>query len=197
MRTKRVLFLGCHCDDIELGCGATIWKHRKDWQTFGAVFSHVNPQGLDLAGSTKLALPTCSPRCYEFPVRRFHEFRQQIWETCETLSNMINPDIVFVHGPNDSHQDHQVLYDEAMRKTFKCSIICYYPGPHTSIPNYYEAVDQEAVDNKLEMLAQYTMYQDKPYFDPEYVKASLRVHGIQTGTQYAEAFSIERLIGGL
>lgn len=195
---KRVLFLGAHCDDIELGCGGTIHKHREDWEMHAAVFSVINPARQPVLACCRAAMNPFIPdlTIYNYTTREFAKERNSIWERCDQLAQKIQPDLVFTNGPHDTHQDHKALFDEVMRKTFKCSIACYYTFTSTSRPNYYELLDSADVDAKLKMLREYEMYQDKPYFHTSYVTNRLAVNGYEIGheTKYAEAFEIERLI---
>ena len=197
---KKVLFLGAHADDIELGCGATIHKHRADWQMRAWVFSDCNPQGYPLVAAAERALGRLGIRRVGFsglPTRYFAEHRQLIWESCAELARDFDPDCVFVNSDGDAHQDHRSLCEEALRKTFRCSIVSYDPVASAHCCNTHETVAEADVAAKLEALAHYAIYRDKPYFDPEYVRARLRVSGQAADTRYAEAFCIKRLVDGL
>ena len=86
----KVLFLGSHCDDIELGCGGTIFKHRNDWQITCAVFmtegSHINYPNLSRHSKDALnILEVKDVRHFNFPVNKHWNHRQKIWEELHAL----------------------------------------------------------------------------------------------------------------
>ena len=95
----QVLFLGCHCDDIELGCGATIHKHRNDWEMHASVLcshgrrddaleviKHIAEKSLNSLGIQNLHFNHFHPDS-------FHQERQDIWRHLQYLKKHINPHI--------------------------------------------------------------------------------------------------------
>ena len=199
---KRILILGSHCDDIELGCGATIYKHREEWETTCAVFmkhgDHINYKNLCEVSHKSLSfLGANEIRHFDFPVNNHYQHRQKIWETLHSLDKEIQPEIVITQQP-DEHQDHETLYLETLRNFRKSSIISY----RSSIRNcmnfehhVFETLDRPHVNAKLDALKMYNMYTDKVYFKPENVESMLRVQGIYVEAEFAEIFGAIKVIG--
>lgn len=118
---KTILVLVPHTDDGELGCGGTISKliERGD-NVFYAAFSVCEasvPAGMPkdiLETEMKRATATLGIKeknliIFRYQVRHFDDRRQEILEDMVRLNNKIHPNIVFLPGANDIHQDHQVI----------------------------------------------------------------------------------------
>jgi len=197
----KVAFFGCHCDDIELGCGATIHKHREDWDVICCVLSSLNPRGERLDKISKVSLSSLGATdviCCDLPTRNFASYRQKVWEIFHVVEKAIRPSMVFVNS-TDGHPDHAVVSAVSRRRVFSQSIVEYFPAPPLfpdvdCEANYYEEVNRINFEAKLTALSMYSCYQDKAYFAPENVIAQLRVSGMRIGREFAEAFRITRLV---
>lgn len=130
-------------------------------------------------------------------------YRNSVWKNFNTIKTKFCPDLVFTHSPDD-HQDHDVVYKESMRVFYGSSIACYHiPRSEALLDyNYYEVLNNNDVEAKLEALSAYHMYAFNNTFKPsvelcmypENVKALLRTNGVYIGCEYAEAFKIIRWI---
>ncbi len=120
------------------------------------------------------------------------------------------PDFIITHAPNDYMPDHTAVSKLAFDAAFTASCAHYetsVPGKAGVTPIYYmdnlagvgtlptEYVDvTEFIDQKLEMLechvSQIKWMRDHDGIDfPEFVKTCSRYRGLQSGVQYAEAFT--------
>lgn len=205
----KILFLGSHCDDIELGCGATIHKKKDEWEIICAVFSEAVPfeesTGVrvkhlkEISKASLRSLGVQEFHHFDFPTNAFAEERQNIWQTIHSLKRQYQPDLVFSHLA-DEHQDHEVLYNETIRNFQDTSIVLYKPTMRYKTVhdwNWIEIVSSRDVDAKQKALALYTPCRNKLYFYPENIEAQMRVYAMQTDwAEFAEAFKIEKLIFG-
>jgi len=199
----KVLFLGCHCDDIELGCGATIHKHKNDWDIYCSVFcsqgykdgslhfiSDISAKALKHLGAKHLEFSTFAPDC-------FHTQRQQILELLMNLKKTIEPKIIFVNN-SDEHQDHETLYKESIR-VFRQDTLLTYPvcrSQRSFCPNTFEQVSIEDVNIKLESARMYKgFYGAKNYFNEDNLLASLRSNGIYFNAEFAEVYKTITRVG--
>jgi LmbE family N-acetylglucosaminyl deacetylase len=196
-RKPRVLFLGCHNDDIEIGCGATIHKHQRDWEITCAVLSRHGPGGAyrDLWKNSTEALGSLGVqdiRFFDFPVRNFSLQRQQLWHELNQLNEELRPLLVFSQE-YDSHQDHEALYAETMRIYWNATVVVYQSTLRNSLffqPNIYEPVGRADVAAKLQLPKFYPMYKDKNYFDPKNIEARLRMTAMPVRVEFAEGFRL-------
>ena len=141
---NRVLVLAPHTDDGEIGCGASIARFSEEGKEVHlAAFSTAKasiPSGLpeDITekevreASRILGIQADHVYLFDFPVRRFPEYRQEILQEMIRLREEISPDLVFLPSPTDIHQDHQVVANEGLR-AFKSHTILGYEQPWNNI----------------------------------------------------------------
>jgi LmbE family N-acetylglucosaminyl deacetylase len=201
---KRILFLGAHPDDIELGCGALIAHIAKKTEIHCITLSDnkKNPSLRNLLDEHFQSLKVLGvPReriiIGSFETRRFPQARQEILEYLIELNRKIEPDIVFVHTQADLHQDHATVTQETLRAFRGTSIFGYdvIRSSYGFFPTFLAEVEEKDVELKLKALAEYDTYNNKYYFKPEVTRATLIRHGAIAERPYAEGFDILRIIG--
>ena len=201
---KRVLFLGAHPDDIELGCGAllhhiagktdvlcvTLSDNQKNPQLKKVVSEHY-------ASMAVLGVPKEKVSVEEFTTRKFPDMRQEILEYLLELRRSFKPEIVFVHTRQDIHQDHNVVTEEALRAYRGITVLGYdvVRSSYGFFPHFLVEVDEADVEAKLAALAQYKTYADKYYFERELLRATMIRHGALAERPFAEGFDILRIVG--
>lgn len=198
--SKRILALSPHTDDAEIGAGASIARWLDDGhQIYVYAFSTGDTErgasflefaaSMAILGIEKYDLGTFV--CHYFPRQR-----QKIIETMIGLRDVWNPDIVLCPSSFDTHQDHEVVHNEAVRAFKMCSTILGYDMPwnHTATVRLdkFIAVTQEQLDRKLDALACYYSQQHRAMSSPEFVTAQAMVRGVQAGMRLAEAFEVIR-----
>lgn len=201
---QRVLFLGAHPDDIELGCGGLL-AHISGWtDVLCATLSdnQENPELKAIVGQHYrsmdiLGVPKEKVILEKFETRNFPRDRQAILEYLYDLNRRHQPDIVFVHTQADIHQDHAVVTMEALR-AFRGTTVLGYDVLRSSygfFPHFLVEITAEDVERKVTALAEYTIYSDKYYFDPETIRATSIRHGALAERKFAEGFDILRVVG--
>jgi LmbE family N-acetylglucosaminyl deacetylase len=197
----KVLFLGCHCDDIELGCGATIHHFKKKWDIYCLVLSKkgLHNKFPKLYKNCQKAMKELGVKNLEFANFKtgyFYETRQKIWEKLNEINLRIKPDLVFSQEKDD-HQDHKVLWDETKRNFRKSSLIQYTVMRSSIgfIPNLFFELNKKDFKAKTKSLKNYKMYTNsKNYFTKLNIEASLRNSGIYIESEFSESFKIKKLI---
>jgi LmbE family N-acetylglucosaminyl deacetylase len=103
----RILAIGAHFDDIEIGCGGTLVKHiRRGDEVELAITSadehrtgDINVRWEEQVASAKLL--DIDPWC----INQF-SYRDETHEVIGRLDNF-KPELIFVHHEFDTHQDHR------------------------------------------------------------------------------------------
>ena len=201
---KKVLFLGAHPDDIELGCGAllsniadkskvmcvTLSDNQKNPALAGLVEEHYSSMAI-------LGIPKKSIKVEEFETRNFPRDRQQILEYLYELNRQFRPELVFVHTQADIHQDHKVVTEEALRTFRGISVLGFdvLRSSYGFFPHFLVNVTEEDVERKLNALSAYESYGGRYYFDPEVIRSTLIRHGALAERPFAEGFDILRIVG--
>ena len=205
---ERVLILAPHTDDGELGCGGTIakWTEEKRdvyYVAFSSARASLPPGYPDdtlikevKAATAVLGIPSENLIIYDYEVRKFSYVRQDILEDLVKLKRELNPDIVFMPSPNDLHQDHQTIANEALR-AFKETSILAYELPWNNIIFRTEGfipLEKRHVDKKMEALRKYKSQQHRNYLNEDFIYGLAKARGTQIKRDYAEAFEVIRFV---
>ncbi|MCX6082964.1 MAG: PIG-L family deacetylase [Chloroflexi bacterium] len=200
---KRILFVGAHPDDIELGCGAFLHHIARHSEVLCVTLSdnQKNPNLKNiveehLASFAKLGVSDNQIIIEKFETRKFPDMRQEVLEYLLKLRKEFKPDMVFVHTKSDIHQDHNVVTEEALRAYRGTTVLGFdvVRSSYGFFPHFLVEVCQADVDAKLAALAEYKTYLDKYYFDPSLLRATMVRHGALAEVPYAEGFDILRIV---
>jgi LmbE family N-acetylglucosaminyl deacetylase len=201
---KRVLFLGAHPDDIELGCGALIHHIAQKTEILCVTLSD-NQKNPDLKNvkdehiqSMKiLGVPQEKVLFGPFTTRIFQDSRQEILEYFLKLRRDFKPDLIFIHSKQDVHQDHNTMTDEALRAFRGITVLGFdvVRSSYGFFPHFLVEVTEEDMNKKIEALAQYETYRDRYYFNAELTRSIMVRHGALAEVPFAEGFDILRIVG--
>lgn len=201
---KRILFLGAHPDDIELGAGALIHNIGGQSEILCATLSdnQKNPVLKNVvtehrASMTILGVPQDHDLIENFETRKFPDLRQDVLEYLLKLRREFKPQIIFCHSQNDIHQDHNVVTQEALRAYRGLTVLGFdvVRSSYNFFPHFMVEVTGVDVDKKIEALSQYKTYHGKYYFDPDLLRATMIRHGALAERDFAEGFDILRVVG--
>lgn len=201
---SRVLCIGAHPDDIELGCGALIAHILPVADVMCVTLSdnQKNPLLKNLPeehfrSMAVLGMPEKNVVLGAFETRRFPEFRQEILEYMIDLNHTFKPEVVLVHTKADIHQDHGTVTEEALR-AFRGTTVLGFDVLRSSygfFPNFLVEVSERDVECKIAALREYKTYENKYYFDANVQRATMIRHGALAERPYAEGFDILRIVG--
>ena len=202
---KRILCVGAHSDDIEIGCGGTILRLTEDYPSLEitwVVFSAGGMRTTEANASARAFLKRAGKSrviVKDFRTSYFPVQLEEIKDFFETLK-AFNPDVVFTHYRDDRHQDHRVLSDLAWN-TFRSHVILEYEIPKydgdLGIPNVYVPISKRLCSLKARLLLRHFGSQaNKHWFSQELFLALPRIRGMEcdSPTQYAEAFYGRKLL---
>jgi LmbE family N-acetylglucosaminyl deacetylase len=201
---QRILFLGAHPDDIELGCGALIAHiiNQADVRCVTLSDNQKNPVLVNLveehySSMSVLGVQKSQVILKDFETRNFPRDRQVILEFLYELNGEFKPDIVFTHTQSDIHQDHDVVRVEALRTFRGVSVLGYdvLRSSYGFFPHFLVEVTEADVQKKIDALAEYKTYKEKYYFDQEIIRSTSIRHGALAERPYAEGFDILRIVG--
>ena len=201
---KRVLFLGAHPDDIELGCGALLHQIVDKTEVLCVTLSDnqknpdlKNVKDEHLKSMAVLGVPAEKVVFGPFTTRVFPDSRQEILEYFLKLRRDFKPDLIFVHSQRDIHQDHNTMTDEALRAFRGITLLGFdvVRSSYGFFPHFLAEVSEESVNKKIEALSQYETYRDKYYFNSELTRSIMVRHGALAEIPFAEGFDILRIVG--
>lgn len=206
MTFRRVLLLSPHPDDAEYGAGAlvralTTQEAEVHYRAFSLCRESL-PEGdterlrtESLACLERLGVCECKAKYYDFPVRRFPEYRQDILETLVRLRRQTCPDLVLCPAPTDRHQDHGVVCREAERAFPQATVLGYlFPWNNQAARALaFHRFDRDALGAKVEALRCFRTQHHRAYMAPEAIEAVARSAGLTAGAEFAESFDVLRL----
>jgi LmbE family N-acetylglucosaminyl deacetylase len=203
----RVLALGCHADDIEIGLGGTLLtlcQQNPGLAVTWVVLSADEAREQEARASAAAFAGDCA----EIVVRSFRDsyfpyVGVELKEFFDELGREVSPDVVFTHTGSDLHQDHR-LVAELTRNTFRDHLILEYEVPKydgdLGSPNVFMPLSEEVVARKVELLLEHFPSQrGKHWFTDDLFRGLARLRGAECAseTSFAEAFYCRKLVLGV
>ncbi|HYZ95223.1 MAG TPA: PIG-L deacetylase family protein [Nitrososphaeraceae archaeon] len=202
----KVLCLGSHCDDIEIGCGGTILRLIENYQNiefYWVVFSsnvQREPEAYQSANSFLKNAKAKTIVIKKFRDGFFPFIGIEIKEFFEQFKQDFNPDIIFTHYRHDLHQDHRLI-SELTWNSFRNHLILEYEIPKydgdLGSPNFFVHLDEGICKNKTNyILDSFQSQKEKHWFTEETFLSILRLRGIESNApgKYAEGFYCRKLV---
>ena len=206
-KNRTILAIGAHPDDIEMGCGGTLAKLKKDGaEIYTAIMTKCEDECTKKDSDTRIKeyyaavkiLGVKKAFAFDFPNRHLPKHEIDITDEFSRLQEQIKPDLIFCPYLDDSHQDHSAVARSAVRSFRKDESIIQYEilryGSHTFTPNLFVDITKY-MPIKLKMLACHASQKERrAYFDEESFKGLARTRGAQAGYDYAEGFVIYKML---
>jgi LmbE family N-acetylglucosaminyl deacetylase len=202
----RVLALGAHADDIEIGCGGTLLRlvaEHPNLAVHWVVLSGEGERASEAADSAAAFLEGVAESKVE--VERFRDGffpydGARVKEFFEQLKRRVTADLVLSPRLEDRHQDHR-LVAELTWNTFRDHLIVEYEIPKyegdLGQPNLFVPLERRHAERKSELLRKHFPSQaGRSWFSDETFWAILRLRGIESNAAsgFAEAFHARKLV---
>jgi LmbE family N-acetylglucosaminyl deacetylase len=202
----QILCLGCHSDDIEIGCGGSIiWlgKEYPDCVFHWVVFSAIDTRKAEaqLAASQFVDSSRLNgPILKEFPDGFMPFVGADIKYFFEELKRTVKPNLIFTHNRNDAHQDHRTIADLTWN-TFRDHLILEYEIPKydgdIGRPSVFVPLTSEVCETKIRLITDaFRSQSEKRWFQADTFRSLMRLRGMECNAPsgYAEAFYGRKLV---
>jgi LmbE family N-acetylglucosaminyl deacetylase len=201
----RILALGAHCDDIEIGCGGTMLRlaaERPDLEVRWVVFASTAERAAEARASAAAFL--AGVRTWKLVV---HEFRDgylpydgaRVKDAFEALKADYAPDIVFTHYRDDRHQDHR-LVSELTWNTWRNHLVLEYEVPKYDgdfgSPAAFAPLTAALVDRKIDLiLTHFRTQTSRHWLTRDLLHSVARIRGMECVAPegLAEAFYVRKV----
>ena len=213
MTAKKVLAVGAHADDVEIGCGGTVTRHTKSGDNViilvmtESSYSYYDGTVLrskeEGASEEENAAKVLGAKLINlgFETKEVPYSRVSV-EAINEVIDKYNIDIIYTHWYHDSHQDHRRTTQSVLSAgRYVKNILMYepeYPAgrSYSGFHNQYYVDITSTFEIKMEALKQHTS-QIKKYGNDFLgaVEARARHRGYEIGNKYAECFEVLRLLG--
>lgn len=209
MSLNRVMVLSPHTDDGEIGAGGTIARLIEEKkEVYYVAFSSCEdsiPAGFERDALKKecieatgvLGVPAENVVMLDYRVRHFQSMRQEILDEMIKLNKKISPEIILAPSSYDTHQDHQVIYSEALRAFKKTASIWGYEHPWNNLTftsDIYVKLKDKHIQQKINSLKSYRSQDFRPYLDEKYIRSIAYAKGVEVNFPYAETYELVRLL---
>ncbi|HTT22825.1 MAG TPA: PIG-L deacetylase family protein [Candidatus Sulfotelmatobacter sp.] len=200
----KILCLGSHSDDIEIGCGGTILQllsRDRKLDVVWVVFSSDKNREREARNSAELFLDKAKRK--EIIVKKFRDGffpfdGPKIKEFFEGLKR-VSPDLILTHNRKDAHQDHRLIA-ELTWNTFRDHWILEYEIPKydgdVGQPSVFVPLESDVCQKKGEYLMEaFQSQHNKRWFEKETFLSLMRLRGMECNSPsgYAEAFYCRKL----
>jgi LmbE family N-acetylglucosaminyl deacetylase len=201
----KILCLGSHSDDIEIGCGGTILRllsRNQNLEVVWAVFSSSTEREREARNSAGLFLEQAKRK--EIIINHFCDgyfpFEgAQIKDSFEGLK-VLSPDLILTHNRKDAHQDHRLIA-ELTWNTFRDHLILEYEIPKydgdMGQPSVFVPIEEEICQKKVRyIMSAFESQRHKRWFRQEIFLSLMRLRGMECNAPsgYAEAFHCHKLV---
>lgn len=202
----RLLCLGAHCDDIEIGAGGTILRllaehpgSQVDWVVLSS-----NPERekearaaaadfLAGAGSARVRVEAFRESFFPYQGAAIKDFFEEVKAT-------VSPDLVLTHHRRDEHQDHR-LVAELTWNTFRNHLVAEYEIPKyegdLGHPNLFVPLSRQLAARKVDLIVRHFPSQaGRSWFRPETFQAVMSLRGVESNAPdgLAEAFHCRKIV---
>lgn len=205
----KVLCLGAHADDIEIGCGGTVLQLlslSRDLEFSWVVFSSRGAREREAKRSGALFLEQATQKdvcVLDFRDGFFPYDGARIKDFFEELKKRFYPDLIFTHYRDDRHQDHRVISDLTWN-TWRNHLILEYEIPKydgdLGSPNVFFPLSEEICGRKIRYIREvFETQREKAWFTEDTFRAILRLRGVECAApgKYAEAFYCRKAVCNL
>jgi LmbE family N-acetylglucosaminyl deacetylase len=204
----RILCLGAHCDDIEIGCGGTLLsllEQQANAVVHWVVFSSTQERAAEAQICADAFLKRAMER--EIVVMQYRDgffpyTGGQIKDEFEKMKRTFDPDLIFTHYRDDRHQDHRLISDLAWN-TYRNHMVLEYEIPKydgdLGSPNFFVPLEESICASKIHhIIDSFPSQVKKQWFDEETFMSMLRIRGMEANspTRYAEAFYCRKAVLG-
>jgi LmbE family N-acetylglucosaminyl deacetylase len=200
---QRLLCIGAHSDDIEIGAGGTVLRALElnpQMKVMWVVLSGIGSREDEARESAGDFLDRCRDRVIrieKFKDAYFPAQQVEIKGVFESLK-AFDPQLVLTHKGDDRHQDHRVV-NELTWNTFRNHPIWEYEIPKwdgdLGRPNLYVQLEPAHSTRKVELLMKHFGTQrSKHWFDEETFRGLMRLRGLESNTRYAEGFVARKVV---
>jgi LmbE family N-acetylglucosaminyl deacetylase len=211
----RVLAVGAHPDDVEIGCGATLALLKKKRHRIHIL---VLTRG-EASGASRIREKECAKAAQIIGANKL--FLGNLKDTevtdgiatireIERIIDLVQPDMIFSHSQKDAHQDHRNTHLATLSAARKSKKILLYESP-TAFREFHPEVFFDVTstaDRKLSAINGFNSQASKSYLEsslhqtngskPRRVSSAIyglmRYRGYQVGVPLAEAFEVARYL---
>lgn len=199
----RVLAVGAHPDDIELGCGGSLAKLvAAGAEVHAMILSEGRAgaaKGVDRSQESALALQTLGVQTMvqlDFPDTGLAQVGSDMVHQLEQAATTVRPDRVYTMSAHDRHQDHRAVHEASIVAFRRVRQLLCYETP-SSLPRFtpelYEEISAQ-FELKMQALRAHASQQHREYMGEAHLRCLAQFRGQQVGLALCEGFLPYRMV---
>lgn len=197
-----ILAVGAHPDDIELGCGAIMWRHaHAGMKTVMLVMTNglMGPGAVDMRQAEAKAAADVLGAEIRFGGLQDGKLDSgpEAVQIIEAVLEEFQPLVIYTHAADDTHQDHRNTCAAVLSAARNFPTIVHFQSPSTRTfnPTAFAAIRQEDLDRKIMALqAHESQVANSRRVDLDAIAAGARYWGNKGRTHLAEPFEVDRIL---
>jgi LmbE family N-acetylglucosaminyl deacetylase len=204
----RILAIGAHADDVELGCGGALlaWTRAgHDVTIFVVSDSQYSAPDGRLIRSAEIAKSEAQSsatfiganliigRSRAMELRETDELNSEFLE----ITDRVSPDIVLTHWDGDTHPDHRVVARTTLHVSRRIpSVLGYasnwYPGSRPFDGRFFVDIS-ETFEDKIKLIELFKSEHERTKGEwTRHARDQARIYGRISGIDYAETFETHK-----
>jgi len=198
----RIVCLGAHPDDVEIGCGGTLLTlaESRDVRAVFVVATGSGTRHEEALKSPQRFLPGAEVDVHIMGLR--DGFLPTHWgavkEALEQVSTSMAADLVFAPRPDDAHQDHRLIAELAPT-VWRDGLVLNYEIPKwdgdLGRVTHYVPLEPAIARRKVELLHEcFPSQAGRDWWDDETFLSMLRMRGVECRSRYAEGFVLAKAV---
>ena len=176
---KKVVSIGAHPDDVEIGTGGSLAKHTDKGDdthiilcTLGGVSG--DPKVREQEALAAAGILGAHLHIIDYPVSKLNEPSYDFVKVIKKVIDEINPDRIYVHSPFDYHQVHVTVCRSAIRAAKNIKQILFYEETASTTadfkPNAFVDVTNY-IDLKIKSAEVHRTQSSKIYMQPNFLRS--------------------------
>ncbi|HEU5476122.1 MAG TPA: PIG-L deacetylase family protein [Actinophytocola sp.] len=197
--SRRILAVGAHPDDVEIGAGATLLAHRAAGDEVFVLTLSAGERGgtaPQRAAESQAAADLLGAQLFlgDLPDTEISAGKVTI-DLIEDVIRRVRPDVVYTHSAHDTHQDHRAVHQAVLVAARSVATVVSFQSPSTTVefrPTRFVDVSAH-IRGKLDLLACFaSQHVIRDYLADDLVMATARYWSRHAAVAYAEPFEVVR-----
>jgi LmbE family N-acetylglucosaminyl deacetylase len=200
---ERILAVGAHPDDIEIGCGGTIVKHLDLGDevfvlimTNGENGNHPQDRRECLSSLKSIGIKDSNIVFGNFPDGNLPDNKDTV-NFIEKYIIKFGITKIYTHDPNDRHQDHRNCSNAVSSAARNIPEILLFEGPSTKVnfePHYFIELSEREIIRKINALNYYQSQIVKNTLNLRWIENLAGIHSPICRLRYSEGFAINHIL---
>jgi LmbE family N-acetylglucosaminyl deacetylase len=196
----KVLCLGAHPDDIEIGCGGALLRlaRRPDVELRGVVLTGDEERTGEARAALDRFVPGAKVEAFGLPDGRLPAHWEEAKQALEDVAARTAPDLVFAPRVDDAHQDHRVV-GSLVSTVWRDALVLHYEIPKwdgdLAAPSHFVGLTAEDARRKVALLNEsFPTQAGRDWWDDELFLGLMRIRGVESRQQYAEGYFAPKVL---